>query len=131
MGAPVAATMVQGVLDLSGTDPCPAPAARAGGPQPEGGGLAAALDALLSRVGVASCAEQDAVSEAVDAELGARGYTARIASLRHGTLRLRTCPQTARFLRYDLDAVLAGVQERVPGTVERIVVEVERRPVTP
>lgn len=127
------ARTVQGVLDLTAPSPDPGDASRARASQAVAplGALATGLDALFARFGVASSAERDVVQDAVRAELSARGYDAQVTSVRHGTLRLRTCPQTARFLRYDVAALLAAVQARAPGVVERIVVEVDPAARTP
>lgn len=90
------------------------------------GNMATVMESFLSSFGVVNVEQRDEVSEAIDAELAARGHQAELQALRYGTAYLGASVQAARFLRYDLRNILLALQNRVPGMVEHLVVRVER-----
>lgn len=114
------AATVQGMLDLDSCSP-PRPVSA-----PERNPLPAGMVALLASLGVASVADRDEVTDVVERELTARDLTAEIVGVRHGTLRLRACPQQATFLRYEVTRLLERLEAAVPGVVSHVVVEVDR-----
>lgn len=107
--------MVEAVTGQDGT----------GGPLLRGNALAG-LGGLLGGLGLVGTQTRDDVESVVAAALSARGHEARVAFLRYGRLRLEACPQSATLLRFDVDALLAELAERVPGAVSTIDVRVVR-----
>jgi hypothetical protein len=92
----------------------------------EGNVLSGAFAGMLASFGVVSAPQRDAVADVVAAELASRGHSAQILKLRYSTLHLEADAQSARFLRYDVPALLVSLAQSVPGQVERIVVRVGR-----
>lgn len=121
MAADVSPQMAQGVLDLSGdvdalADPLPVDALR--------GNALGGLEGLLASFGVAATQERDAVEDVVTRELERLGHEARMVRLRYATLHLEASAQSARFLQYDVPALLEALRVAVPGRVERVAVRV-------
>lgn len=120
--------MVQGVLDLDFSPDLPPPPDSAvvdsAASGPARGNAVAALGGLLGSLGVLPVDTRDRVEDALREALAARGHSADLVGVRFGTAVLVTDPQSAKFLRYDTDALLAAVNERVPGEIGRVVVHV-------
>ena len=119
----VRAPMVVGMLEMPTMELAPEAAAPGA---PRGNVMAGGLGALLASFGVVSTSERDEVSDAVEAELAARGHRARVTKLRYATLHLEAGAQEARFLRYDVANILEALAGKVPGQVDRITVHVAR-----
>jgi hypothetical protein len=92
---------------------------------PSNSAVANAVANLLGRFGVTGSDTQEAVLVAANEILAARSHRAIAVGVRWNELTIEAGGVDARFLRADLDQVLAAVNAAHPGAVERIIV---RRP---
>lgn len=100
-------------------DPQPAADPRGGRRDPVRAGDAAA--ALAASFGVADTADRDTVAETVAKFCHTRGHHGvDVAGLRYGTLELTCPPETAAWLRVDVDELTGELDRAAAGRVRRV-----------
>lgn len=90
------------------------------------GNALAAINGLLSSLGIEQSAKRESIEDTVQEVLLELGLSADVTGVRYGTMTLSASAADAAYLRYETENIVKKMKERGQGEVTSVKVTVKR-----